>query len=173
MSTLEFSEARPQAAVALLALAAAAVLTLAQPSQALPPICTANPHLCAVKTYIEVFPNQEVRALENARAVSAPSSLSLRDYIEGNISQPTYRFTGLRWKHWGEASASAFGLMRYCQHYSRALPGAHSFCRVAHVHLIADQFEPCPDFNLYSRVRVLGTRYVHMLRVADQSCGAA
>jgi hypothetical protein len=166
------SDRRWYALVSSLAVVVGLVVS-APTSQAKPPVCVTSPQLCAPTTYISVFPNEDTRTTEDTHLVAAPKQLFLRDYIEGNLVKTTFAFTHLRWRYWGDASATGHGLMRYCERYSRPLPGAHDSCRLSHVHLIADQFEPCPDLNLYSRVRVFGTRYIHVLRVADQACGQA
>jgi hypothetical protein len=99
-----------------------------------------------------------------------PKTFSVKNYIEGNVVSALLPLLWPCMEAW-RASTTATGLMRYCQSYSIPMPKTHSFCRVTHIRLTADTFEPCPDFNAYGRLRVFGTLRVHILDLAPQDCG--
>ena len=169
MSRLAFSKL----GAVTLASAVLATLALATSSPARPSVCIGQPSLCGSKTEIFVLPNDSNTMEGGGRWTVEPRTLSVKNYIEGNLFRPSYRFYDLTWKHWGEASTTATGKMRYCQSYSIPVPHTHSFCQVTHVRLTADTFEPCSDFNAYGRLRVFGTPRIHMLDVAPQDCGVS
>lgn len=138
-----------------------------------PPACRAFPGVsCASRTAVAIFgqlsssdPGFTGRAAYYYRPRSFRVSGAALNIVH-------IHFTGLSWSGWGSQRTAAHGSATTCPTTATA-----TSCDRARVRLIADQFAPCGDVNLYQRLRAYQVPgfpdQTLPILVADQNCGVA
>jgi hypothetical protein len=141
-------------------------------ADARPPGCAAFPRSsCSDRTAVAVFgqlSTTDPAFTGRATDYSQPRAFGISDE---SLNIVRIRFRQLGWRHWGSLRAVGRGFATTC-----ATTSSGTHCGAQRVRLTADNFAPCGDINLYTRLRAYGVAGFSSplsIPVGNQTCQAA